>query len=412
MARTAKFAVPVTAESLQGFKYFGDLRALLERLHTVGTDRDKAGNRELFYDQYVTLLLLYFFNPTLTSLHALQEASDLEKVRKVLGVKRTSIGAMHEASVLFAPAPLREIIQELAAQAAQTQKKGNSKSMSKSQTKAGRALEGLEGLTAVDGTFLHTLPRMLWALWQGDRRAAKMHLHFDVLTGVPCDATIAAGAERETEQLRLTLQPGRLYVVDRGYVNYLLFRHILDAGSSFVARVKDNTAFVVAEERTLTPEAREAGVTRDLIVDRLGTSHHVDPIQRPLRLVIVETTSPEGQPYTLWLVTDRLDLPSEMVAQAYRYRWSIELFFRWFKCVLGCRHPLAESANGLTIQCYVGLIASLLIVVWTGLRPSKRTWEMLQFYFQGWASLEELERHLDRRRAKELQPLLPAVARI
>ena len=81
-------------------------------------------------------------------------------------------------------------------------------------------------------------------------------------------------------------------------------------------------------------------------------------------------------------------------ALAYRYRWSIELFFRWFKCILGCRHLLATNANGVAIQVYVALIASLLIVLWTGRKPTKRTWEMIQFYLLGWASLEELERHL------------------
>ena len=61
---------------------------------------------------------------------------------------------------------------------------------------------------------------------------------------------------------------------------------------------------------------------------------------------------------------------------------------------------LLQDANGVAIQVYVGLIASLLITLWTGRKPSKRTWEMLQFYFQGWASLEELEGHLARQAQK------------
>ena len=61
---------------------------------------------------------------------------------------------------------------------------------------------------------------------------------------------------------------------------------------------------------------------------------------------------------------------------------------------MGCRHLLSQSQNGVAIQCYVALIASLLIVLWTGRKPTKRTWEMIQFYLIGWASLEELEDHL------------------
>jgi hypothetical protein len=70
------------------------------------------------------------------------------------------------------------------------------------------------------------------------------------------------------------------------------------------------------------------------------------------------------------------------------------LFFRWFKCILGCQHLLSTCQNGVTIQVYLALIASLLIVQWTGHKPTKRTFEMLCLYFQGWASAGELVAHL------------------
>lgn len=369
------------ASDLRGFKYFQMLTPLLERLHEVGTQRDRAGNRQLFFDQYAGLLLLYFFNPVVTSLRGIQQASALDKVQKLLGVRRTSLGSLSEATGVFAAEPLRQIVQELARKALPLEH--------------GRDAEALSGLTAVDGSLLRALPRMAWALWQDDRhRAAKLHLHFEVLKGVPVDATLTPAACSEPDQLRAMLQPGRLYVTDRGYADYQLFRDILDAGSSFVARVKDSTAFTVAEEQPRTPAAEQVGVVRDLVLAKLGTDHHKDVLGRPVRLVIVRRTKPDGQPEELWLVTDRLDLAADLVALAYRYRWTIELFFRWFKCILGCRHLLALDANGLAIQVYVALIASLLIVLWTGRKPTKRTWEMIQFYLMGWASLEELERHL------------------
>ena len=59
---------PVIAQNLPGLQYFRLLGPLFDHLHAVGTTRDRAGNRQLFYDQYATLLLLYFFNPTVTSL--------------------------------------------------------------------------------------------------------------------------------------------------------------------------------------------------------------------------------------------------------------------------------------------------------------------------------------------------------
>jgi len=103
----------------------------------------------------------------------------------------------------------------------------------------------------------------------------------------------------------------------------------------------------------------------------------------------------------LLIVTDLMDLPAELIALMYRYRWQIELFFRWFKCVLGCKHLLAHSENGITIQVYCALIASLLIRLWTGRKPTKRTFEMICLYFQGWATLEELIEHIEKLKSKE-----------
>ena len=192
------------------------------------------------------------------------------------------------------------------------------------------------------------------------------------------------------------LQADRLYVVDRGYVDYSLFAKIIDAGSSLVARVKDNTAFVVQEERPLTDAAQAAGVVRDVVISRLGTSHHKDHLKRPMRLVIVRTTDREGKTTELWLITDRLDLDADLVALAYRYRWTVELFFRWMKCILGARHLIVHSRNGVTLQMYAALIVSLLIVLRVGRKPTKRTFETIQFYLLGWVTEEEFERHLSK----------------
>src|SRR5271157_4046732 len=117
-----------------------------------------------------------------------------------------------------------------------------------------------------------------------------------------------------------------------------------------------------------------------------------------LRLVKVQRTNDEGELETWWLLTNKLDLPAELVALGYRYRWTVELFFRWLKCVLGWKQLLTTSENGVALQIYTALIASLLIVLWTGRKPTKRTWEMLQFYFQGWASLDEVEAHLEKQK--------------
>lgn len=369
------------SDSLRGTRLFKPVRRLLERVHDAGTKRDRAGNRKLFFDQYLSLLLLYFFNPSITSLRALQQATGWERTRRKLGIERSSLGSLSEAARVFDAELVRPILQELAAKALPLS--------------SGREAEALKGLTAVDGSIFNGLSRMAWALWQdADHRGVKLHLHFDVLKGVPCQAAVTPAACSEPGQLEAMLQADRLYVVDRGYADYALFAKIVGAGSSLVGRVKDNTAYEVQEERPIGPESRAAGVVRDVVISRLGASHHKDHLKRPMRLVIVETTDRDGKPNALWLLTDRLDLGADLVALAYRYRWTVELFFRWLKCILGARHLVAHNRNGVTLQMYAALIVSLLIVLRTGKKPTKRTFETIQFYLLGWVTDEEFDEHL------------------
>ena len=86
----------------------------------------------------------------------------------------------------------------------------------------------------------------------------------------------------------------------------------------------------------------------------------------PIRVVKVEV---DGKP--LLLATD-LEMEAELIALIYRYRWQVELFFKWLKSILGCRHLMAESPEGVAIQIYSALIAALMLQLLTGKRPDKR----------------------------------------
>src|SRR5947209_11043456 len=92
---------PLTAESLQGWKYFRRLTPLLARLHQAGCARDKASNRSLHFDPYCTFLLLALFSPLARSLRALSQASGLAKVQQQLGIRRASLGSLSEAARVF-----------------------------------------------------------------------------------------------------------------------------------------------------------------------------------------------------------------------------------------------------------------------------------------------------------------------
>ena len=392
---------PFSEKELTGYKYFDKISSLLEGLHGA----HQHSNRKLHYDQYISAVLFYFFNPILTSLRGLQAATQLKKVQKTLGIKATSRTCLSEASHLFDPTLIEPIISILAKQASPVEKHPHLQSL-------------YQELTAVDGTVLPALPKMVWALWMDEEhRAAKLHLSFSLNRYVPWGASITEANASEIEEFRKSLAPNHLYVLDGGYGQYRLFKDICDKGSSFVSRIHDNAVWETIEKLPLTDEDKRAGIIQDEIV-RLGCASRRDDCPMPLRVIKIQyhalPTAPRSKkddknkraettkPQVIILVTDQLDLPAEVVALLYKYRWQIELFFRWFKCILSCQHWLAHSKNGVTLQVYCALIASLLISLWTGKKPTKRTFELLCLYMSGWAEEEELLAHIEK--LKEAPP--------
>ena len=343
---------PVSPPTAQGFKYVRLVGHLLQRLHGAATERDRAGNRQLFYDQYATLLLLYFFTPPVTSLRGLHQVTTLAHVQRRGGVRRTALGSLSEAATVFEAALLQDVSSELALRAWTRAPQGNPALL-----KGDAAV--LRDLGAIDGSLVPALPRMVWAVWQdGQHRAAKMPVGFAALRQVPVGVTVTAGSESERAQARRLVQPGGFYVFDRGYVDYDLFAELHALPCSFIARVQERATYEVEQARPLA-----AGISHDGVLRRLGTDHHRPCGAQPLRGVRVATekTHSDGTPVEMVLVTNRLDLEADLIALAYRYRWTVELFFRWLKCILGCRHLLSQSPNGVQLQVYMALIASLLI---------------------------------------------------
>ena len=383
----------IKEKQLQGFKYFKAISGMLESLHQAGCQRDRAGNRQLHMDQYMSLLLLYMFNPICTSLRAVQQASELKKVQRKLGCPRASLGSLSESARVFDSAFMQDIIEHLS----DTLKPISSHSK----------LDDLPGiLIAVDGTLIPALSKMTWALWKTDRQAIKAHTQFDLQKHVPVKITITEGNGGEIKALETELESGRIYVKDRGYASLALFQKILDCKSSFVCRLRDNAVYQVLEESVLTDDARNAGIVFDRKV-RLGSNTKTrEQLSVPVRLIAIKCTphtkraktgrgGPE-QGETLLIATDRFDFEADVIALIFKHRWMIEIFFRFFKHVLGCRHLLSYNQNGIELQTYAAIIACMLIALWTGRKPTLRTYEMLCWYFTGMADEEELLAHIAR----------------
>ena len=124
----------------------------------------------------------------------------------------------------------------------------------------------------------------------------------------------------------------------------------------------------------------------------MGSAFTKGDLTAPVRRVVIRVENRDG-PSKIILLTNT-EVEAEVVALLYRYRWQVELFFRWFKRILGCTHWLSTTYQGVTLQVYVAVLASLLVSLWTGRKPTKRTFEMICLYFQGWATAEELTRHI------------------
>jgi len=321
---------------------------------------------------YLSLFLLGLLNPVVQTMRGLCAASRLKRVQKEICSRPVSLGSFSEAQHLLDPTLLAEVFGQL------------SRDLPRPASAAPNARRWL----VQDGSLFEALPRMHWALWrrQGQTQAqVRLHLSLDLSTASPARATITAGKTCERAAWRTQWQRGDAYVGDRYYgEDYQLFGELEEAGVAFVVRLRDQGVIHVEAELPLTEADRQAKVMRSGWV-RLGCNARYR--SRRLRVVWVQT-----EKEVLRLVTNLgpEELSAGEVALLYKERWQIELFFRWVKCILGCRHWLAESPRGAALELYLALIAALLLQLYTGRAPNRRLMEMIRWYLVGVASLEEL----------------------
>jgi IS4 transposase len=191
----------------------------------------------------------------------------------------------------------------------------------------------------------------------------------------------------------------------------VLWNAIAAVDSQYVCRLGDTTPYEVVRENELTDADRNANIVSDQIVQFGTANSRTTPPDHTTRLVIVKIKPHDSRQSKngvsgvssdgyLRIVTNNLDVPAEIIAALYELRWTIELYFRIIKQLLGCRHLLSTKNNGVTIQIYLAIIACIMILTITGKMPTKRTYEMICFYLLGLAELEELEAHIEQLQSK------------
>lgn len=388
--------------SRQTLNTLSRVRSLFAHLHDQGCARDKARNRKLHLDDLLTLVMLALFQPLARSHRALTQISDLKQVRKRFGVPHAAAGSISEAARVFDPEPLRHVIAELIRHQPQAPRDPRLAALNRR-------------LTAVDGTLLDALPRLVESAWGRHRDGSprhrwRLHLELDIQDSIPDWLALTgpknSGAGDEKAVLRAHLHPERTYVVDRWFGHIPTLNAVVAARSDYVARIRNNARLEVVESRELTAEARAAGVLSDAVT-RVGTTAQAD---HPTRVVILRVpphakrrlsqAAVAKPPTEIRLVTNLLDVPAELIALIYRYRWTIETFFRFFKQTLGCAHLLWDDPRGVRLQAYCALIACLLIQQSSGVKPSKATFAMLSYYLMGLADLDEVQAYLAKEAAR------------
>jgi hypothetical protein len=323
-------------------------------------------------------------------------------VAEALGVGRFSLGSFSEAPRVFDPERLKPVIEELAGQL-------------RPLCDDPRLADVKHAITLVDSTVLTALGRLAKAAVGNEARyntardgravyGWRLHTQLELKSFSPhrIDRTGARNAQetRENNVLRRTLEAGRCYVNDGGYADQSLFDDIVDADSSYVTRIREDSVFTVIEERLLSDEALAAGVVRDarVTLGSEGGGRH------PVRIVAVQVEphprrtrrDPKKQSDLILLATCLIDLPPELVALIYLYRYTIELFFRIFKQLLGLRHLLSQREEGIDIQVYCTAIVCLLVCLMTGTKPTRSNRDMIGWFLIGLATEQELLAHLNR----------------
>lgn len=196
-----------------------------------------------------------------------------------------------------------------------------------------------------------------WARFRSTKAAVKLHTLLDLRGPIPTMIAISHGKRADVSVLdELILEPGAFYVMDRGYVDFArLYRFVL-AGAFFVTRAKAGLQINRLESR---PVDRSSSVRSDQVV-RLKLTKSIE--HYPDRFRRVSYTDPESGKSLIFL-TNNFDLPALTIAQLYKCRWRVELFFKWVKQNLRIKHFFGTSDNAVKTQVWIAVCIYVLVAI-------------------------------------------------
>jgi hypothetical protein len=220
----------------------------------------------------------------------------------------------------------------------------------------GLALE--ETLYALDSTTIDlSLTLFGWADFRSTKAGIKVHTQLDLRGPIPTVLEITGARQHDVLWLdQLVFEPGAIYVMDRGYMDFVRLAGLAAAGAYFVTRAKDNLCFTRHRSQ---PVDHAAGVRSDQIGRPTHAKSHA-AFPWPLRKVRYFDQETRRD---LVFLTNHLLLPAPSVARIYKLRWQVELFFRWIKQHLRIKHFYGNSANAVKTQIWIAVTVYLMVAV-------------------------------------------------
>lgn len=387
-----KRELPVWSEKVFGANHVRSLERLVEELR----EDDPHGNRYLFLDDVFIAYLLAFFNPALRTLRTIEDFSQSRQAQKHLSIPKLCRSTLSDFNQLADSTKLQPILDHLRREV-----------LKPGSPKAPEPLSKLHRqILAVDGTFLKAAAEVVWAIRRrGSKTGARLDFHVDVETWLPELLVIPEEREGEAKTAQTTITPGAIHLYDRGIFSFDLIQAHTPKAADFVMRMREPgprcPKLETVKTRELTQEARDTGVTSDRFVQLVGLAHRKAPDMILREVVIIPADDPE---HPVYLLTTLLDLDASIIGLLYRYRWQVELFFRWLKSYARFDHLISHNREGVLLNFYIAVIGVTPMYLHMGHRPSKYLFIMMGMVANGSATLDEVMPILhERERQSKLQ---------
>jgi transposase len=220
------------------------------------------------------------------------------------------------------------------------------------------AIELKQPLYAFDSTTIDLcLSLFPWAKFRKTKAAVKMHTLIDLRGSIPTFVAVTTGKVHDVKMLdEMPVSEDAVYTMDRGYIDFARLYAIHKQGAFFVIRAKDNLKF---KRLYSSPKDKEAGIRADQVI-ALQTQKSKKGYPERLRRVSYFEKERKKQ---LVFLTNNFDIPAKTVADIYKQRWQVELFFKWIKQHLRIKSFYGTSVNAVKSQIWIGLCIYLLVAI-------------------------------------------------